>query len=126
MATASKPCSAAVSSATQVTIAVTGTCPLIAPARLQLEQQRVERACRDAGAGRPATATVRAIGGASPIENRASSAPERRAISIATAESLPPPTGTSNRSSRPGVDAPGASREARGKAGAAASGRPFR
>ena len=47
--------------------------------------------------GSPATATVRAIGGASPTENSASSQPERRTISSATAESLPPPIGTSRR-----------------------------
>ena len=93
IATASKPFSAAVSSATHDTIAVIGTWPLIAPAAFSSRRvgSSVRRAIR---CGRPATATVRAIGGASPIENSDSSRPERRTISSATAESLPPPTGT--------------------------------
>ena len=104
IATASKPFSAAVSSAAHATIAVIGTCPLIAPAAFNAARpgSSVRRASRRGG---PATATVRAIGGASPMENSASSQPERRTISSATAESLPPPIGTSTR--RGGVCAAG-------------------
>ena len=79
------------------TIAVTGTWPLSAPASLSAPSPGSSRALGRAGAAGPRPRTVRAIGGASPIENSASSRPERRTISSATAESLPPPTGTSTR-----------------------------
>ena len=54
-ATASKPCVAAVSSATQLTIAVIGTWPLSAPLVVELEQARVDRARDQVARQSPAT-----------------------------------------------------------------------
>ncbi len=96
IARVSNPFSAAVSRPTQVTIAVIGTWPLIAPAALASNSSGSSRRVA-ASHGSSAAAAVRAIAAASPIENRAVSAPERRSTSIATAESLPPPTATSAR-----------------------------
>ncbi len=116
MATASNPCRAAVSRATHVTMAVMGMCPLIAPAAFSSNSSgsRTRLAIRW---GSPETAAVRAIGGAEPIENRETSAPERLAISIATAESLPPPTGTRRRSRRSGAEGAAGDRLVAGKCG---------
>ena len=95
IATAASPFAAAVSSAAHDTMAVTGTCPLSAPAALSRRSSGSSRRWATSR-GSPATAAVRSIGTALPTENSVMSAPARRATSIATTESLPPPTGTSS------------------------------
>jgi hypothetical protein len=123
IATAAIPFAAAVSSAAHDTIAVTGTWPLRAPAALSASSAGsiVRRAI---SRGSPATAAVRAIGTASPTENSVMSAPARRATSIATTESLPPPTGTSSPAgaARPVAGAAGPT----GKAGRGSASSPLR
>ena len=75
-------------------IAVTGTCPLSAPREFS-SMSRGSIVRRASSRGSPATATVRAIGAASPTENSSQRSTAARTISSATTESLPPPTGTS-------------------------------